>query len=276
MITPAEIEKIANKESLRATQIEKDYMLSCMLTGISKDKTLNDNLIFKGGTVLKKFYFDDYRLSEDLDFTLKNKNITKNEIEDLFQNTVESVTQDKGIKLKLSDISEHQNKNIYFYISYTGPLGGIGRNKELKVDIATNELLVFEVNRLKLFEKYSDDEKCLLNCYSLEEVITDKMCCLLSRQQPRDFYDIWYLSEIEKIDMSKYLHEFESKAKYKGVNSENLENRLKHSFPIIKNLWTSNLKALMRDLPPFEQVSRELNRNLRKVFNNSKKLRLSM
>lgn len=31
-----------------------------------------DNLIFKGGTCLRKCYFEDYRFSEDLDFTAIN------------------------------------------------------------------------------------------------------------------------------------------------------------------------------------------------------------
>ncbi|WP_291322448.1 nucleotidyl transferase AbiEii/AbiGii toxin family protein [Desulfonatronospira sp.] len=32
--------------------------------------SLDENLIFKGGTALKRCYFHDYRFSEDLDFTL--------------------------------------------------------------------------------------------------------------------------------------------------------------------------------------------------------------
>jgi predicted nucleotidyltransferase component of viral defense system len=33
-------------------------------------KEVTQNFIFKGGTCLKKCYFEDYRFSEDLDFTL--------------------------------------------------------------------------------------------------------------------------------------------------------------------------------------------------------------
>src|SRR3990170_8696928 len=49
--------------------IEKDYILSWVLAGISNVDTLRDTLVFKGGTALKKCYFGDYRFSEDLDFT---------------------------------------------------------------------------------------------------------------------------------------------------------------------------------------------------------------
>ena len=68
MIHPAEIQRKASKEKVRDTQIEKDYILSWILTGISKNEALASALAFKGGTVLKKFYYKDYRYSEDLDF----------------------------------------------------------------------------------------------------------------------------------------------------------------------------------------------------------------
>lgn len=43
---------------------------------IQRNAMLSKNLVFKGGTVLKKAYFEDYRFSEDLDFTLLKENIT--------------------------------------------------------------------------------------------------------------------------------------------------------------------------------------------------------
>jgi predicted nucleotidyltransferase component of viral defense system len=75
MIKPAEIQQIARKEGVRDTQIEKDYILSWIITGISQNE-----LLFKGGTVLKKIYFSDYRFSEDLDFTLLDTGVSGNAI----------------------------------------------------------------------------------------------------------------------------------------------------------------------------------------------------
>ena len=48
--------------------IEKDYYLTVILSGIH---TLSNDLVFKGGTCLNKVYYSYYRLSEDLDFTLR-------------------------------------------------------------------------------------------------------------------------------------------------------------------------------------------------------------
>ena len=71
MITQGEIQQIANRLGIRDTQIEKDYVIGWILKGISAFKYLKERLLFKGGTALRKIYFHDYRLSEDMDFTFR-------------------------------------------------------------------------------------------------------------------------------------------------------------------------------------------------------------
>jgi len=41
--------------------------------GINAHEELAESWVFKGGTCLKKCYFETYRFSEDLDFTLRNE-----------------------------------------------------------------------------------------------------------------------------------------------------------------------------------------------------------
>ena len=54
---------------LQSYVVERDYLLSWVLAGISAVPELRETLVFKGGTALKKCYFGDYRFSEDLDFS---------------------------------------------------------------------------------------------------------------------------------------------------------------------------------------------------------------
>ena len=54
---------------LQSYVVERDYLLSWVLAGISTVHELRETLVFKGGTALKKCYFGDYRFSEDLDFS---------------------------------------------------------------------------------------------------------------------------------------------------------------------------------------------------------------
>jgi predicted nucleotidyltransferase component of viral defense system len=264
MIRPAEIQQKARKEGVRDTQIEKDYILSWILAGIAHNELLSDILVFKGGTVLKKFYFEDYRHSEDLDFTLLDDTKTSEEIKSAFEYSFEHIKESANISLSITDFGEHETGNINFFINYNGVLGGMG--KKVKVDISKNELLQFEVEIKSLFSIYSDHINSVVKCYSLPEIMTEKLRSLLSRQQPRDFYDLWYLSEVEEMEMSDYIAEFDMKTKHKGLHPESLESRIEKILPSFKSRWESSLKGQIKDLPPFEQVSRELGKHFRKLF----------
>ena len=60
MIKPGEIQKKANQVGVRDQQIEKDYILSWILWGVAHHEQLSKIIVFKGGTVLKKVYFEVY------------------------------------------------------------------------------------------------------------------------------------------------------------------------------------------------------------------------
>lgn len=72
------IQEEANTKKTPLHVIEKDYALSYVLAGISKQPELSQSFIFKGGTALKKIFFGDYRFSEDLDFSVINAPTVKN------------------------------------------------------------------------------------------------------------------------------------------------------------------------------------------------------
>ena len=70
MIDRQELAELARELSLSLTVVEKDYVLGWLLAGISANEVLAKHWVFKGGTCLKKCYFETYRFSEDLDFTI--------------------------------------------------------------------------------------------------------------------------------------------------------------------------------------------------------------
>jgi predicted nucleotidyltransferase component of viral defense system len=63
---------IATASELNPHVVEKDYVLGWILWGIYGKESLSNNWVFKGGTCLKKCFFETYRFSEDLDFTLRD------------------------------------------------------------------------------------------------------------------------------------------------------------------------------------------------------------
>jgi hypothetical protein len=70
VIDRREISALARELSLDLHVVEKDYVLGWLLAGIAANPEISKTWVFKGGTCLKKCYFETYRFSEDLDFTV--------------------------------------------------------------------------------------------------------------------------------------------------------------------------------------------------------------
>ena len=265
MIKPSEIQQKARSVEVRDQQIEKDYVLSWILNGIAQHKELSKLIVFKGGTVLKKIYFEDYRFSEDLDFTLLENNTPNEQIFSLFSETFEYVKEEANIPLAIIDNNEHDDGGINFYISYFGPLGGQGNNKSVKVDISRSEQLVFAPVMKNVFIGYTDLEEYQLLCYSLEEVLVEKMRSLMQRMQARDYYDIWYLLEQHGMDIDFYNAEFKTKCSSKNLNAVDFHKKMTERIPQYKARWKSSLQDQIKNLPDFEQVEREVQRHIKKI-----------
>jgi predicted nucleotidyltransferase component of viral defense system len=265
MIKPGEIQQKANAVGVRDQQIEKDYILSWILFGISQQEKLTKAIVFKGGTVLKKVYFEDYRFSEDLDFTLLISELSNEQIFEWFKEVFEFIKVEANIPLDIIDNNEHEDGGINFYISYIGPLGGQGNNKRVKVDISRSEQLVFEPIKKDVFIGYSDLEEHQLLCYPLEEVLVEKMRSVMQRMQARDFYDIWYLLEEHEMDVDFYLIEFEAKCKSKNILYTDFPKKLDERLPQYKGRWKSSMSEQIKDLPDFDQVEREVLRHFKKL-----------
>lgn len=265
MIKPAEIQLKARKIGIRDQQIEKDYVLSWILKGVANHEQLTKAIVLKGGTVLKKIYFEDYRFSEDLDFTLLENVITNEQIFTWFRECFEYLMEEVNIPLEIIDNNEHEDGGINFYISYIGPLGGNRNNKRVKVDISRSEQLVFEPVMKDVFIGYSDMEEFQLFCYSLEEVLVEKMRSVMQRMQARDLFDIWYLLEINEMKVDFYMNEFTMKCASKELNASDFHKKISARLPQYKGRWQNSLREQIKDLPDFERVEREVQRHLKKL-----------
>ncbi|MEX0941438.1 MAG: nucleotidyl transferase AbiEii/AbiGii toxin family protein [Pseudomonadales bacterium] len=256
---------MAAQHGVRDQQIEKDYVLSWILQGISRHEALRQIIAFKGGTLLKKIYFEDYRFSEDLDFTLLDDSITNEQIFEWFEQVFGYIQAESNIPLVIVDNHEHQDGGINFYITYVGPLGGSGAHKRIKIDIARSETLVFEPVYREALLSYSDQTAHKLLCYSLEEVLIEKLRSVMQRMQARDFYDLWYLLKIRGMDAQFLMAEFESKCNAKGLGPEDFPAKLEQRLPQYRARWEQSLREQIPGLPDFGRVEREMRRQLKKL-----------
>ncbi|MEA3496925.1 MAG: nucleotidyl transferase AbiEii/AbiGii toxin family protein [Bacteroidota bacterium] len=80
MIIQKELQNIAADLKIQPAVLDKDWVLGHFLNAMFEIESVRNNFVFKGGTCLRKCYFEEYRYSEDLDFTLTNANFIINEI----------------------------------------------------------------------------------------------------------------------------------------------------------------------------------------------------
>jgi len=271
MIKQKGISKLANSEGVRQQQIEKDYIISWVIWGIYNNDTLKDALIFKGGTCIKKVHIEDYRFSEDIDFTLNpaiEQTISNDEIYSAFGEIFAEIKEAANIDLSIPEDSKESHEtsdSIKFYIAYVGPLGG--RGDHVKTDISRGERLEFDVKQRKMLDQYSDlaeEGELTIQSYGLEEVVIEKMAALMGRTIPRDLYDFEYLTNTEGIELQDVFYEFQRKAEHKGHDPAEFVQKVTEKEKILEKAWTDSLSHQIKDLRKFKDVWRDFNKQLRK------------
>jgi len=248
--------------------LERDYCLAWFLVGLSRTP-LRERLAFKGGTALKRCYFGDYRFSEDLDFTLRTEvpfDVIRQELEPVFA----EVARAGGIAIRFAreDKVVHQNSHT-FYLSYEGPLPPTARPKEVKVDITIKEEVVFPLESrkvLRAYDEYQDlPEDAEVLAYSLSEIAAEKVVALLdaARNEPRDLYDIWFLTSNEQVDLRDLTFAIERKWEFRKKKPADARGALDSKEARYKKLWDIRLAAQMAELPEYAKVFRFVRRALR-------------
>lgn len=128
MIPKAQIIQYAKSYELLPTTIQKDYVIGWLLRAISSHPELS-KWVFKGGTCLKKCYFETYRFSEDLDFTIPRELLINKELIQKYLNEACSEIESKsGIafprnRWKIEEYTNPRgNTSFQVRIPFDGPL----------------------------------------------------------------------------------------------------------------------------------------------------------
>lgn len=197
MVTEEEIRRIARKKELTVGLTEKDYVIEWLLKGIY-ESDIKNKLIFKGGTAIKKVYFPEvWRFSHDLDFTARDLNIknTNNYLEKIFKN----IEAKSSVKLEFK--SFHLTpESIIANVQFLGPLNSKNR---IRMDISFNEKIFTEPVLKRRSSPYPDIKNYTVVAYSLDEILAEKIRCIMQRGKSRDYYEVWMLLKTRNFDLRK-------------------------------------------------------------------------
>ena len=260
MIDYLQVQRLALKNNISPEIIEKDYLIELVLFYFSKDNSLCENIVFRGGTALKKVYFPKYRFSEDLDFVIDSKkeiNVYKEVIIQILQ----KISSDYPIKIDTRSMFERDRLQLFIIYDIIPDIKGI---KELKVDIL-QDYYIPKHERKRLLFSYPEfkNKNSVLETYVLESVICDKIGRILDvDNEPRDLYDLWYLLKLN-LDINIIRKEFKNKYGYEIIIPNLLREIAKDDY---RQNWGNRLIHQIYDLPDYNMVIKDLNKLINEKF----------
>ena len=245
MISINEIRRTARLLSVPETTVERDYSQNWLLFGISNSDL---KMALKGGTGIRKMYIENYRFSDDLDFTLLDDRSIEG-LESEIRKSISTAKEASGVGFE-DEINISEVENGYVVKTYFRFSGSPNVRLKIKLDLSKkeNEIVLLPISETDIIHPYTDDFKCRVSGYSLKELYSEKIRSLFQRIRPRDLYDIWFLSkkELDVTDLIKEKFEF----KKVSFNLNDLEDR-RDKF---SNAWGNSLKHQMKEVPDFNNV----------------------
>ena len=183
--------------------LEKDYYITVVLSGINE---LSNDLVFKGGTCFSKIYYSYYRLSEDLDFTLKlstdnaTRSVRRNAIKPI-KEVIRPFLKRFNMSIQNLDKAGHRESTQYiYYLDYDSAVLNKKESIKLEISLRFNPLrpvVTKEVNHkfLHPFTKEPLFGAGSVNCLTLKELVAEKLRAAATRKiiASRDFYDLGFL-----------------------------------------------------------------------------------
>lgn len=229
MIEKREILDIAGQTLLNPHVVEKDYVLGWMLAGIYGHAELAQSWLFKGGTCLKKCFFETYRFSEDLDFTLtKPEHLDVDFLKEAFSEIGEWIYEQTGIEIPTDkqEFELYENPrgrmSCLGKISYKGPVSKTHGLPRIKLDLTADERVVLPPVPVQIFHPYSDAPEggIAVLAYDYIEAFAEKFRALAERTRPRDLYDVVHLHRNAEArpDPQRFMEVLRAKCEFKGIN----------------------------------------------------------
>jgi Nucleotidyl transferase AbiEii toxin, Type IV TA system len=136
MISRRELDQLRAEWTLDIAVIEKDYLLGWQLAGIASHPVLGRAWVFKGGTCLRKCYYETFRFSEDLDFTVMPDGPDDPAgLREAFSQVAEWLREESGIELTVDSAAFRRRRNkrgkstTQGRIAYRGPNPPQGRHR---------------------------------------------------------------------------------------------------------------------------------------------------
>jgi len=212
-------------------------------------------------------FFEDYRYSEDLDFTAVGKEtVNADVIQKSMERLSDLIFKQTGIEINAKKpIIDVLNNNSYqeiiqiriYYCGHSSPASSKSWPK-IKLDIRADEIVTYPGEKRKIIHPYSDHEAIKdyeIKTYDFYDLLAEKIRALFERTRPRDLYDVVEICKRSSIDLSVLKKALKEKCTYKNTQSDLTLLKLESC----EAGWQDQLSHQIRELPTFNQSIKEFN-----------------
>lgn len=181
IISENKLRYLAGKNGFNLIYLEKDYFITLLLYFLS---TI-EGIYLKGGTALNKIFLDHMRLSEDLDFSCRGN------ISHIKKQVLNALENNKNIFPRYvfdKDTSDFFKLKI-FYKSF------FSKTNYLVLDVNKKASILLKPQKQKIPHFYESIPRFEIATVHLDEIIAEKIRALITRNQPRDYFDVYTILE---------------------------------------------------------------------------------
>lgn len=266
--------------------LERDYLLSWVLAGITQTGILRDALVFKGGTALKKCYFGDYRFSEDLDFSAIGKVPSPEQMDSAMQEVCAAAVKLLDPFVPVEIICErhverdpHPGEQQAFDVRARFPWHRTP-HVHVMVEISVDETILRPTVRRYVIHDYGEPFDFELPVYSMEEIVAEKLRAILQhvrlleqrgwvRSRARDYYDLWRILNDyrDHLDLSGFRGFLQQKCAIRDVTFTGPESFFPDALlATVEKTWKQWLGPLVPELPAYAVVISDLKKKTPEIL----------
>jgi hypothetical protein len=261
MLDETAIRRLARELGVRTDYAEKDYVNSWVLYGIYSTG-FGDDLLFKGGTALSKLYFpENWRFSEDLDFTVDGR-FTGTEVG--LRDALTVASRRSGIEFWLdeyyeSDDGRYPTNYVEASIQYRAMFD---HKNTTELNVMGDEVVAG--SPVERTHDVHDVTQFSLRAYSLAEIFGEKLRTIYQRSRGRDYYDLYRIVAADATPPTETIAPiFEAKRAHPPAESYHSRPDPGQGLPDavrdrIADDWEATVPELVADPPSIETVRERL------------------
>lgn len=232
-----------------------------------------ENLVLKGGLFIYSLTDFDSRVTVDVDFLLRRIPNTPEQLKMILEKIIAVDTGNNFVTFEIKDIAP-----IAVAKKYAG-IGAsiIARIKNTKtpfsIDFGVGDIIVPKQEKRKIPTQLSDFDAPMVNTYSIETTVAEKIDAILSLMEfssrMKDYYDIYYLAnkfDFDGVTLTEALKKtFENRNH--NFTIEQFEQMLEFdSDDAMQKKWKAFIKKINTKSDDFETVLKTIKLFLREPF----------